>query len=95
MTLREHSYFDLAVEAIAQRAIDQNWFRVGKDAHTLTNEEVAELNTLLREPCVTSGSAFIDDDHGTTGMVRLYIGDSNPKWDFFVNEDGELVYDWC
>ena len=41
---------------------------------------------------INGGYMFLDEENGTSGMVRLYIGDEDPKFSFWM-EDGVIKAD--
>lgn len=45
---------------------------------------------------IKGGYMFLDnDEENYQGMIRLYSGQSNPKWSFIMNEDEELEIEFC
>jgi hypothetical protein len=93
-----HGYtsVDDLVKALAHWTIRNNYWRKNdEDVHELTQDQIRVMNAANR--CMGAdkktrwedGYAFLDEDGGKTGMVRLYIakGGGNPKWSFCYEGD--------
>ena len=78
----------------AQHVVDHNKFRVGNTFFKLPRRMLETFKEKFKTD-VQSGDAWLDEDGGKTGMVRLRIRSPNPlargffKWEFEV-EDGEM-----
>jgi hypothetical protein len=73
---------DLGLRNIALLCFKENWYRKGNEFHDLTPEELDDCGL----DHMDGGYCFLDTPNGTTGMIRLYHEDSNPKWGFEVIE---------
>lgn len=82
---------------IAKMCIKNNWRRTGSHDegwHYFTQNELRIINKNL-DDTFESGYCFLDskEDEEDAGLIKLFIGDSNPRWVFWV-ENGNLTVDW-
>ena len=90
--LRNASNLNKLLIDIAKMCIKNNYHRelFPKESlgYDLTFSELSELQAKFR--CYVGGYCFLDEDGGDEGMIRLYTKNSNPKWSFFRNGEGEI-----
>lgn len=77
---------------VANMCIRNKWHRTGSGGyHHFSQAEMEHIND--RSGCeFDSGYCFLDETGGSEGMIRLYYGESNPKWSFWI-EDGQMRVD--
>ena len=89
--LNEQGPFDGLLLHIANMCIRNNWTQ--ENTHYFTKSEINEFNLILNgSGSLQNGYCFLDEDGETEGMIRLYLGNCNPKWSFGVKK-GNLWVD--
>ena len=86
-------------ETIIMFTINNNLYRMDNKflEFQIPDKYLPDDFPLEKTPCghsYVSGYVFLDDDGGTTGMLRLNYGAYNPKWGFEM-KDGKLDIDWA
>lgn len=87
---------DLLIHLTAY-CVAENFYRKENVYHELTSDEMWAIRRShhptaesMKEPRITGGCMFLDEEGGKDGMIRLYYGEGNSmKWSFF-EEDGQM-----
>ena len=99
--LNKYDNIDDLLVQLAKVCIDFNLYRKDDEYYDLTCRDLDVINEA--DYCVLpdndtseieGGYMFLDDINGTEGSIRLYSGEANPKWSFWV-EDGKIGVDYC
>ena len=99
--LHKYDNIDDLLVQLAKVCIDFNLYRKDDEYYDLTCRDLDVINEA--DYCVLpdndtseieGGYMFLDDINGTEGSIRLYSGEANPKWSFWV-EDGKIGVDYC
>jgi hypothetical protein len=89
----EDDEFGAELHRIARECIQSNWHRTdGKDGgwHYFSTEELAAINERTGNE-FDYGYCFLDEDGGTEGLIRLWVGQANPKWMFWKEGDSMKI----
>jgi hypothetical protein len=85
----EDDVFGTELHRIARECIQNNWHRTdygGGGWHYFSDEELAAINERTGND-FDYGYCFLDEDGGTEGLIRLWVGQANPKWSFWKQGD--------
>ena len=89
----EGANFGAELHRIARKCIENNWSRTDHSEggwHYFTQAELVEINTTTGNR-FDSGYCFLDEDGGTEGMIRLWQGQMNPKWSFWLKGERLMI----
>jgi len=85
------------VAQLAKYCIDHNLYRKGNDFYDFNHEEIRAMNRACKAkdaPVLDGGYFFLWKPNESEGLIRLYAGDCNPKWGFWI-DNGEIKVDWA
>lgn len=85
----EDDEFGAELHRIARECIQNNWHRTDYGDggwHYFSDEELAGINERTGND-FDYGYCFLDEDGGTEGLIRLWVGHDNPRWMFWKEGD--------
>jgi len=100
LVLQPYSDLDNLLNQLARWCLINNFYRHENEFRDFDADEVDHINATCLKPSkifgkhkFKGGYIFLDESNGASGLVRLYLGDCNPKWWFERKNDGSIEVD--
>lgn len=102
-SLKEFDNIDDLVKQLARICIDCNQYRSGErneDFYYFTHDDVDIINKNYIHADkgeFNGGYMYLDTPNNTEGIIRIYSGDCNPKWYFYIDpiENNKILIDYA